>query len=82
MGVYADSSFIVSCDVVDANTPQARAYLSQNDLPLAFTALHDLEFVMHFALVFFVKFSRPSRRLRQQRTLMPTCVPAGSCGRS
>ncbi len=43
MGVYADSSFIVSCYVVDANTPQARAYLSEHDVPLVFTALHDLE---------------------------------------
>lgn len=43
MGVYADSSFLVSCYVVDANTPQARAYLSEHDLPLTFTALHDLE---------------------------------------
>jgi predicted nucleic acid-binding protein len=43
MGVYADSSFIVSCYVVDANTSQARAYLSEHDSPLVFTALHDLE---------------------------------------
>jgi predicted nucleic acid-binding protein len=43
MGVYADSSFLVSCYVVDANTSQARAYLSEHDLPLPFTALHDLE---------------------------------------
>jgi predicted nucleic acid-binding protein len=43
MGVYADSSFLVSCYVVDANTSQARAYLSEHDLPLVFTALHDLE---------------------------------------
>ena len=43
MGVYADSSFLVSCYIVDANTPQARAFLDEHDLPLAFTALHDLE---------------------------------------
>lgn len=43
MGVYADSSFLVSCYIVDVNTPLARAYLSENDLPLVFTALHDLE---------------------------------------
>jgi len=43
MDHYADSSFLVSCYVVDANTPQARAWLSRAGVPLAFTALHDLE---------------------------------------
>jgi hypothetical protein len=43
MGVYADSSFLVSCYVVDGNTSQAKAYLSEHDEPLVFTALHDLE---------------------------------------
>ncbi|MEA2414246.1 MAG: uncharacterized protein QOI58_903 [Thermoanaerobaculia bacterium] len=43
MGVYVDSSFLVSCYIVDVNTPLARAYLSEHDLPLVFTALHDLE---------------------------------------
>jgi len=44
MSVYADSSFLVSCYVVDANTPHARAYLSEHDSPLVFTALHDFVF--------------------------------------
>jgi predicted nucleic acid-binding protein len=43
MRVYADSSFLVSCYLPDANTPQAKTYLDGHDLPLAFTALHDLE---------------------------------------
>lgn len=43
MDYYADSSFLVSCYVVDANTPQARAWLSRTGVPLAFTALHALE---------------------------------------
>jgi predicted nucleic acid-binding protein len=43
MHLYADSSFLVSCYLVDANTPQAKAYLSRYDMPLAFTALHELE---------------------------------------
>lgn len=43
MGVYADNSFLVSCYIVDVNTPLARAYLSRHDSPLVFTALHDLE---------------------------------------
>ena len=40
---YADSSFLVSCYVLDANTPQANAYLTRTGAPLAFTALHALE---------------------------------------
>lgn len=40
---YADSSFPVSCYVVDANTPQAKAWLSAAGASLPFTALHALE---------------------------------------
>lgn len=40
---YADSSFLVSCYLTDANTPQANAYLSRTGSPLAWTALHALE---------------------------------------
>jgi hypothetical protein len=43
MSHYADSSFLVSCYVADANTGQAKAYLSSNNVPLIFTALHALE---------------------------------------
>ncbi len=43
MRVYADSSFLVSCYLVDANTAQAKAYLNGRDTPLPFTALHELE---------------------------------------
>ena len=43
MRVYADSSFPVSCYLVDANTPQAKASLDGRDTPLPFTALHELE---------------------------------------
>lgn len=43
MSHYADSSFLVSCYVVDVNTPQAKSYLSRSSVPLAFTALHALE---------------------------------------
>lgn len=32
MGVYADSSFLVSCDLVDANTSQAAASAIDDDL--------------------------------------------------
>ena len=40
---YADSSFLVSCYVVDANTAQAKAYLTRTGSPLALTTLHALE---------------------------------------
>lgn len=40
---YADSSFLVSCYVLDANTKTATAYLSRLSAPLAWTALHALE---------------------------------------
>ena len=43
MNYYADSSFLVSCYVTDANTPQAKGYLLRRGTPLVFTALHALE---------------------------------------
>src|SRR5205085_83362 len=43
MNYYADSSFLVSCYVTDANTPQAKGYLVRTAAPLVFTALHALE---------------------------------------
>jgi predicted nucleic acid-binding protein len=50
MDYYADSSFLVSCYVVDANTPRARDWLSRAGVPLAFTALHALEVRNSFKL--------------------------------
>lgn len=43
MSHYADSSFLVSCYVTDANTSQAKAYLFRASVPLVFTVLHALE---------------------------------------
>lgn len=43
MSRYADSSFLVSCFILDAHTPAAKTYLSQTAAPLVFTALHALE---------------------------------------
>lgn len=43
MKYYADSSFLVSCYVTDANTAQAKGYLLRTGAPLFFTALHALE---------------------------------------
>lgn len=50
MSHYADSSFLVSCHVTDANTPQAKGYLLRVGVPLVFTALHALEVRNAFAL--------------------------------
>jgi hypothetical protein len=43
MSHYADSSFLVSCYLLDANTALAKAYLSGVTVPLAWTSLHALE---------------------------------------
>jgi predicted nucleic acid-binding protein len=43
MRVYADSSFLVSCYLLDANTPAAKAFLVGHTDPFPFTTLHDLE---------------------------------------
>jgi len=43
MAVYADSSFLVSCYVVDTHTSQAKAFLLKHGASLPFTALHELE---------------------------------------
>ena len=40
---HADSSFLVSCYIADANTAAAKAWLSYAGVPLPFTALHALE---------------------------------------
>ena len=50
---YADSSFLVSCYIVDANTAQAKNYLLHAAMPLVFTALHDLEIRNAFELGIF-----------------------------
>jgi predicted nucleic acid-binding protein len=43
MRVYADSSFLVSCYLLDVNTPAAKAFLAGHADPLPFSALHNLE---------------------------------------
>ncbi len=43
MRLYADSSFLVSCYLIDANTAQAKTYLSGRNVSLIITALHELE---------------------------------------
>jgi len=53
MGQYADSSFLVSCYVVDTNTPRAKAILSTIHAPLVFTDLHWLEVQNAFQLGIF-----------------------------
>jgi predicted nucleic acid-binding protein len=43
MDFYADSSFLVSCYIADANTASARTWLSRTSARLPFTALPALE---------------------------------------
>ncbi|MGQ0763978.1 MAG: type II toxin-antitoxin system VapC family toxin [Acidobacteriota bacterium] len=43
MSYYPDSSFLVSCYILDANTRDAKACLNRIQVPLAFTAFHALE---------------------------------------
>ena len=43
MSYYADSSFLVSCYLLDANTPRAKNYLRRLGAPLVFTSLQALE---------------------------------------
>ena len=43
MNHYADSSFLVSCYLIDATTPQANSFLSRTAAPLAWTTLHALK---------------------------------------
>jgi len=50
---YADSSFLASCYVTDANTAQAKTVLSAIHTPLAFTDLHALEMQNAFQLGIF-----------------------------
>jgi len=50
---YADSSFLVSCYVLDANTALAKAYLFGMTAPLVWTSLHALEVRNAFELGIF-----------------------------
>jgi hypothetical protein len=53
MSHYADSSFLASCYLIDANTPRAKAYLLGTGLPLVFTVLQALEVRNAFQLGLF-----------------------------
>jgi hypothetical protein len=53
MSYYADSSFLVSCYLLDANTVRAKAYLSTIGAPLLFNALQALEVGNAFELGIF-----------------------------
>jgi predicted nucleic acid-binding protein len=53
MNYYADSSFLVSCYITDANTPSAKGYLIRTSASLVFTALHALEVRNAFKLGMF-----------------------------
>lgn len=50
MSCYADSSFLVSCYLLDTNTVRAKAYLGTIGAPLLFNALQALEVENAFEL--------------------------------
>ena len=53
MSYYADSSFLVSCYLLDANTTRAKRWLLQTATPLPLTHLHLLEVPNAFRLAVF-----------------------------
>ena len=53
MSYYADSSFLVSCYLLDANTARAKSYLGRLGAPLVFTSLQALEVGNAFELGIF-----------------------------
>jgi len=61
---YADSSFLVSCYIADANTRLAKAYLSAANVPLSFNALQALEVQTHSSSASFVVYFLLRRCLR------------------
>ena len=50
MDQYADSRFLVSCSVPDANAIAARTWLANNPVPLTYRSLHALEVSNAFQL--------------------------------
>src|SRR6266850_3898646 len=56
---YADSSFLVSSYLIDANTKSAHDYLQKLGEPLIFTLLHALEIANAFELALFRKLVSP-----------------------
>jgi len=64
MSHYADSSFLASCYLTDANTPRAKAYLFGASVSLDLTALQSLEVQNAFRLgVFRGLFSASDAKL-------------------
>jgi predicted nucleic acid-binding protein len=53
MSYYADSSFLVSCYLLEANTARAKNYLGRLGAPLVFTSLQALEVENAFELSVF-----------------------------
>jgi hypothetical protein len=50
MAIYADTSFICSCYIQDANTAAAQTVFATLNQPLVFTAFHRLELRTAFGL--------------------------------
>lgn len=56
---YADSSFLASCYVKDANTPTAQTFLKQSRPAFVFTDFHSLEVSNAFEQLVFRKLLEP-----------------------
>lgn len=64
MAIYADTSFICSCYIQDANTAAAQTVFATLNQPLVFTAFHRLELRTAFGLaVFRQRISEADARL-------------------
>jgi len=79
MRVYADSSFLASCYLVDANTPRAKAFLFEHHGPPPFTALHELEVRNALRLGVFRRVITDEQAPAAARPSTRTCEMAGSC---
>lgn len=61
MSVYADTSFLVSLYVLDANSERAATYIQQAKLPILLTAFGELELTNAISLRLFRRELTPSK---------------------
>jgi predicted nucleic acid-binding protein len=74
LNIYADTSFLVSLYVLDANSAQASAQMKQAKLPILLTAFGELELTNAIALRLFRKELLPSKRKAAQALLAKDLV--------
>ena len=74
MNTYADTSFLVSLYVLDANSARASAQMKQAKLPILLTAFGELELTNAIALRLFRKELHPSKIQAAQALLAKDLV--------